>query len=365
MNNKKLLTLTVTAVVLVGLAYLSSTSKKMKAPSLVGKPVLKAFDLSELSRMETRLATNDSFVLESTADGWVISSLYNYPADMTKIRANLLKLKDLTVGHVASDKKLEDPILVDLQNASGKSLATLRLGKKHMRKATGQMAQFGGDQQYPDGRYVSADAKDTVVLVKETLEAFDGYAKNWIDTQITAVPATEVCAIELTQNSKPVKLTKKEGAWTLEGLTEQEIFDNAKSYSLESALNYLNFNSIADPALTDEQLGMTTGAVFQATLTSGERYTAKIGAALTNSTDRYFKIQAAFTPVGTNETQHAELAKKVETFNAKTGKWTYVISSYSAENMTVKREALIKAKEKEETSEKQTAEADQKAIQKD
>jgi hypothetical protein len=81
------------------------------------------------------------------------------------------------------------------------------------------------------------------------------------------------------------------------------------------------------------------------TLTSGERYTAKLGNALDAGTDRAFKISAAFTPVGTNATENAALAKKVETFNAKAGKWTYVIPSYNAENMTKSRADLVKPKE--------------------
>jgi hypothetical protein len=344
MTPQKLISLTVAAAVLVGLAYYSNTSRKVKTPSQVGKPVISGFDLSDVARIEAGAAGGKKLVLESSDAGWVIKSLFGYPADLTKIREHLLALKDLKIGHVAAGKKMTAPALVDLQNAAGKSLATLRLGDKHLRQPSGEMEQFGGGG-FPDGRYVSSAGADTVFLVKETLEAFDGDPKSWADTQIVSVPSSDIAAIELASRGQTAKLTKKDGAWTIDGLGAKEEFDTSKSYGVESALSSLNFNTIADPALTEEQLGMTTGAVYTVTLTSGERYTAKLGNALDAGTDRAFKISAAFTPVGTNATENAALAKKVETFNAKAGKWTYVIPSYNAENMTKSRADLVKPKE--------------------
>jgi hypothetical protein len=356
MTTQKLISLTAAAAVLAGLAYFSNASKKVKTPSLVGKPIISSIDLSDVQRIEIGPSGGKKLVLESTDAGWSIKTLFNYPADIAKIRENLLKLKDLKIGQVATGKKLDAHTLVDLQSAAGKSLATVRLGAKHMRQSSGEMDQFGGGGAIPDGRYVSAAGADTVFLVKETLESFDGDPKSWTDTQIASIPSTDLTLIELTQKGKSAKLSKKDGAWTIDGLSAKEELDTSKTYGVESALNYLNFNAIADPALTEQQLGMANGAVFAVALKNGEHYTAKIGATVTNSTDRYFKISASFTPAGTNATENATLAKKIETFNAKSGKWTYIIPSYSAENMTKSHSDLVKAKEEPKKNEEKKAE---------
>ena len=345
MTTNKLISLTAVAAVLAGLAYYSNTREKVKTPTQSGKPVLSGLDLSDVSKIEAGSAGGKKLVLEGSDSGWVIRSLFSYPADITKIRENLLALKDLKIGHVATGKKLGAPALVDLQNAAGKSLATLRLGEKHMRQPTGEMDQFGGGGGFPDGRYVSAAGADTVFLVKETLDAFDGDPKSWADTQIVSLPAADITAMELGSKGKTAKLTKKDGAWALEGLTEKEEFDTSKSYGVESALNALNFATVADPTLTDDQLGMTTGAVFTVSLKTGEQYTAKIGNTVEGGTDRTFKISGSFTPAGTNVTENTALAKKIETFNATVGKWAFVIPSYNAENMTKSRADLVKPKE--------------------
>jgi hypothetical protein len=353
MTTQKLVSLAAVAAVLSGLAYYSNTSKKVKTPTQSGKPVLSGLDLSDVSKIEAGPAGGKKLVLESSDAGWSIKSLFGYPADITKIRENLLALKDLKIGHVATGKKLGSAAIVDLQNAAGKSLATVRLGEKHLRQPTGEMEQFGGGGGFPDGRYVSAAGADTVFLVKETLDAFDGDPKSWADTQIVSLPAADITAIELGCKGQTSTLTKKDGAWMLAGLTEKEEFDTSKSYGVESALNALNFNTVADPALTDAQLGMTTGAVFTVTLKSGERYTAKIGNSVEVGTDRTFKISGSFTPAGTNAAENATLAKKIETFNAKVGKWAYVIPSYNAENMTKSRADLVKPKEEPKKEEPQ------------
>ena len=355
MTTNKLVSLSAVAAVLVGLAYYSTASRKVKTPTQSGKPVLSGFDLSEVSKVEAGAPDGKKLVLESSDTGWVIKSLFGYPADITKIRQNLLALKDLKIGHVAAGKKLEKAALVDLQNAAGKSLATLRLGDKHMRQPSGEMAQFGGGE-FPDGRYVSAAGADTVFLVKETLEAFDGDPKSWADTQIVSLPSADITAIELAGKGQTAKLTKKDNAWTLDGLAAKEEFDTSKSYGVESALGSLNFSTVADPALNDGQLGITTGAVYTVTLKNGERYTARIGNPAEAGTDRYFKISGSFTPVGTNTAENADLAKKVEAFNAKAGKWTYVIPSYNAENMIKSHADLVKPKEEPKKAEEKKAE---------
>lgn len=357
MTYKKLFSLTFFAVVLVGAAYFSSTKRSVKTPTQVGKLVLPSFDLSEVARVEISMLDGKKFVLASSDKGWVIPSLFGYPADIVKIREHLLKLKDLKVGHVTGGKPLAAPTLVDLQNAAGKSLTTLRLGEKHIRQPTGEMAQFGGGS-FPDGRYVSSAGSDKVFLVKESLEAFDGDPKNWVDTQIATVPSSDIIAIQMALVESKVNLQKKDGAWTIDGLNAKEEVDISKIYSVESALGELNMVTVIDPALSVEQLGITTGAVFTVSLKNGESYTAKIGNTVKPSADRAVKISASFMPVGTNKTEHAEIAKKIAAFNTKVGQWTYVITASSADVMTKTRADLVKPKE--EPKKEEAAKEEQK-----
>ena len=343
MTNKNLVILAAAAAVLGGAAYFCNSGRKIKSSNLNGKPVLPAFDVSEVAKVDV----GGKVTLAATDSGWVIDSLYGYPADVTKIRENLLKLKDLTVGQTARGQKIESGTKVDLKNAKGAVLASVTLGEQHMSKPRGQAAQFGGGG-YPDGRYVKFG--DGVVLVKDSLDAFDGDPKKWCESRICSVPSADVKEVSYTKGDETVKLIRTDSTWSLEGLGAKEELDSSKTYSLDSALSYLDFNNVADPKKPEAEFGFATGSVYAVSLKNGQSYTAKIGNA--SGADRYFKVSAAFAPVGTNATENATLEKAVKDFNAKVGKWTYLISSYSADSMSKSRKDLVKAKEEPKKDEK-------------
>jgi hypothetical protein len=355
MKANKLILLAVVAAILGVAAYMSSRSVNVKTPSQVGRELLPELDLSKVMKIELKCSDNENLLLSGGDDGWKINSLYDYPADITKIRERLLTLKSLKIGQKSSPEKIADADILDLQDSSGKSLTTLLIGDEHMRKATGRAAQFGGSS-YPDGRYVSTGDKDEVWLVKETLSSFTPKPSNWADTQIISISSSDVNGIALMKQGESCILSKKDGEWSVAGLKDDEEFDTSASHSLESALSSLSFNNLADPALSDDDLGISTGAVFKVTIKSGESYTASLGSVVPDGTDRYMKIRANFTPQGTNETVNAEIRTKVENFNEKSSRWSYIIPSYKADSMMKSRADIVKKKEKQpepEASEKE------------
>ena len=347
MTNKNLVILAAAAAVLGGAAYFCNSGRKIKSSNINGKPVLEKFDASAVAKIE--VGGSKKLTLAASDNGWVIDSLFGYPADVTKIRENILKLSDLKVGQNARGRKIENGTKVDLKDAKGAVLASVTLGEQHMSKPRGQTAQFGGGG-YPDGRYMKFG--DGVVLVKDALEAFDGDPKKWCEGRICSVPSADVKAVSYTKDGKTVNLTRKDSSWSLEGLGEKEELDTSKTYSLDSALSYLDFNNVADPKKPEAEFGFATGSVYTVSLKNGQSYTAKVGAA--SGADRFFKVSAAFSPVGTNATENATLEKAVKDFNAKTGKWTYLISSYSADSMSKSRKDLVKAKEEPKKDEKKS-----------
>ena len=336
MTTKNIVVLAGAAAVLGAAAYLTSSGRKFKTPSLNGKPVLAQFEAADVAGIEV----GGKLKLAAGEKGWTVESLYGYPADMTKIRENILKLQELKVGQVARGRKIASPSKVELKGAGGKTLAALEMGEQHRSKPRGQMAQFGGGG-YPDGRYVKF--RDEVVLVKDALDAFDGDFKKWTDTRICAVPSGDVTDVVFAKKGEKVELKRKDSSWELAGLGAKEELDTSKTYSLDSALSYLDMTGVADPKLTEAELGFATGAVYTVKLKDGKSYTAKIGNQ--SGADRYFKVSAAFTPVGTNTVENAALEKAVKEFNDRTAKWTYTIASYSADSMSKERKDLVKAKE--------------------
>ena len=321
MNSKSLFTLLGVAVVLGGAAYFMQRGSRPAAAKLNGKAILPGLRVADVARVEAGKLT-----LAASADGWKVESLHGYPADREKIAENLMKLAELKVGQVARGRKLGAETKVALKDASGKELATLALGDKHMKKPTGQAAMYGGG--YPDGRYVAFGGE--TVLVKDTLDAFDGEVRSWCNTRIASIPSTDVQAVSFKHGAEVVELTKgTNSVWTLKGLTDKEELDTSKTYSLDSALSYLDFNAVADPKLTEAELGFATGYVYTVSVKDGSNTVtrvATVGNKVKDGTDRYFKLDD--------------------------GKWIFTISSYSAENMMKTRKDLLNAKEEPKKDEK-------------
>ena len=349
MTSRNFVVLVGVAVVLCGAAVWVKGNRRVRTPDLVGRKVLPAFNVSDVARVEVNGAKK--VVLAASDAGWTVDALHGYPADAKKITDEILKLKDLKAGPSASEVADAATTTVVLKDAAGKELATLRMGDTHKGKARGQMAMFGGGG-YPDGRYVSMDGR--TVLVNDALEAFDGDPKKWVQTRICQLTSSDVAAVSYQKGGETVKLTRKDGTWSLEGLGPKEELDSSKTYSLDSALSYLDLTGVADPKLSEAELGFATGAVYTATLKNGVTYTAKTGAA--TGSDHWFKVSASFAPAGTNAAENAKLEQTVKDFNAKTGKWTYSISSYSADSMAKARKDLVKAKEEPKKDEPKKAE---------
>lgn len=323
MTSKNLYIMVGVAVVLGAAAYFVGSGSKPSAPKLNGRAILPDLNAADVARIEI----GGKLTLAAGDKGWVVESLYGYPASRDKIAENLLKLTELKVGQVARGRKLGAETAVTLKDASGKAIAELKLGDTHTKKPTGQAAMYGGGG-YPDGRYL-AFAGETV-LVKETLDAFDGDVKKWCDTRIASISSSDVKAVSYQHGSELVELEKgTNSTWVLKGLGPKEELDTSKTYSLDSALSYLDFNSVADPALTEAELGFATGAVYTVTVKDGSntvKRVAHVGNKVKDGTDRYFKLDD--------------------------GKWVFTISSYSAENMMKKRSDLVKVKEEPKKEEK-------------
>jgi hypothetical protein len=126
-----------------------------------------------------------------------------------------------------------------------------------------------------------------------------------------------------------------------------------KASGAAGALSYLRFDDLASPAITDEQAGMKDAVVFEAAATNGEVYTATVATSTNAPGDmRYMRLKVSL-PAAADDASNTnavgarkEQEKKVADLNARFAGWTYMISQYKADSMTVKRDAIVKKKAK-------------------
>lgn len=233
MKTKGFLTLAAVAAVLGGAAYVSSSARRFKTPGVNGRPVVPAFDLADVAKVE--IGGEKPLVLSAGEGGWRIETMFGYPADLTRLRENLLKLGELKVGQSAPGIEISAPTTVTLRDVRGGTLATLKLGERHMSRPRAGMEMYGG---YPDGRYVEFEGG--AVLIGDTLDAFDGEPMKWCDAHLLDTP-------------------------------------------------YLNFTAVVDPAKEGE-CGFATGSVCTVTYKGNTNQVARVGGTAPDGS-RYFRLE--------------------------------------------------------------------------
>ena len=168
MTTKNLVLLVGAAAVLGGAAYVLSSGAKPAGAQLNGKAIFPKLDVSHVARIEF----GDKLRLAAGEKGWTVETFHNYPADHAKLTENLLKLTELKVGQVVRGKKIENPDVLTLKDASGGEVASLPLGERHAKWGHGRYATFAGE----------------TVLVSDALDAFGTDGKAWVETKIVDTP---------------------------------------------------------------------------------------------------------------------------------------------------------------------------------
>ena len=220
MNSKNIVILAVIAAALAGAAYMLGGSSRPSGAKLNGRVILPDLDVSKIARVDCgRLA------LAAKDSGWVVESYQDYPADRAKLLENLMALTELKVGQTARGKKLADTALLQLKDAAGGEIASVVLGEKHPKWGHGRYLGFEGE----------------TVLVSDSMDAFDGDPKRWIDTKIV---------------------------------------DNPR----------ISFDKLADSALTEADFGFATGVVAQVEITGDTNRVMTVGNPVKGGHGRYVKL---------------------------------------------------------------------------
>lgn len=372
MKPKNLVWLLIVTAVVVGLAIWTSKSGRHHAPPQVGKKVLPDLEPNSVARIVVTSPDGEVSV-SKTEERWVCDNAFGYAADFETIRKNVLTLADLTVGQFVrigegqrEELSLQPPgaatnagTRIELFDGNGDVTASLLLGKMRTRKPSGDQPFYGGGVR--DGRYVSPDDGGTVYLVGETLEEFSADPTDWLATDLVNVPAASVRKITIEKASGETVALHRDadkGRVTLDTLGENEEEDSSKLYSVESALSYLRFDNVADPALSDEDVGMDHPSSFTVWTDDREIYRVLIGKKAENGDGTYVRISVEVAPKPDTDTaaesnqeasgdETPSVEEKVASLNATLHGWTYIVASYKTDAMTRSHDELVKEKEQE------------------
>ena len=379
MNLKQIGILLAVVIVIGGGALIlhnKQGSSWSSADAEVGKKLLGDFPFNDVTHIQIQHGTNE-LNLEKKNDVWCVRERGDYPANFSQISDFLLKARDLKVVQseevgpsqlprleLAPGQGSNAPVVVDFKGQGDKLIRTLLLGKKHM-KSGGAPSQFGGgDEAFPDGRYVKAGTNSTTVaLISDPLDSIDTQPDQWIDKDFLhiAKPKTIEAIFPTATNSWKLARPSETADWKLEDAKPGETLDSSKTSSLGNPLSSASFTDVL-PQSKSDQLGTNKPTVVKIGTFDDVDYTLNIGA---KTNDDYLVTVSVVDnfpekrPVGVNEKPEdkpkidkiyqdaVQKAKDAFTQAKRLEGWTYLVAGWEIDPLLKERSQLLAEKKEE------------------
>ncbi len=344
MKRKQMWKLGVAALIVGTAAYWSGRTQAIPAAEESGAKVFPGLDLSAVARLEIIDGTNAA-VIARQGDSWQVLSLSGYPADMTRLRHAMLRVRELSIGHTAHGSSAPASGLpeVRLEAADGSVLAMFLLGEVHERELTPDQRVYYGRETHPDGRYVAEAPGKPWRLVADPLLDFSADPLMWVERFIPVTYAQQVTALRLSSPGVPdFELARTNETWSLQGLTPDQELDAQALEQTVAAVGRVFFeNAVPKTALSDEEAGFVKPEILSLTTGSDLVYTLSFGARTPAAQTRYLRLGAE------SATGSAAAKQEAAAFNRRYGVWTYAVPNDLAEALTHGRTAFVKVKKPE------------------
>lgn len=341
MSPKTLIMLLAALAVLAGAGYYLNKKPEARvtvAGMTAGELALPGLDVNEINAIEF-VSMSDAIQLARTSSGWVVESLYSYPAEFLPVARFLRKLNELKISQVMREGEatLEelglDPeavaterLAVKLSYASGKPPVAFTLGANRQPRDTAGMGMA-----FPRSRFMRV-GDGPALQVDETFTELGQRSGDWVSRELFQLNASDLAEVEVKREDESYVLTRGEGGtYTLSGLAESESVDNSAALRLFQGMQWVRFDSVLDP---EEEVDVASAdrVVFKAS--SGLSYELVIGREDQPGT-RW--LQISYADLSEDNANADEVAR----LNGKHGGWRYKMPAATMNTLTPARETLI------------------------
>lgn len=380
--NRKQFAILLSVLVVLGLAGLSVYRKQNSSSGgnnpAVGKKVLPDFAYNDVAQISLREGSNQVNLVKKN-DLWRVQERNDYPANYSEISEFLLKWKELKVVQseevgasdlrrlwLTPDQATNNPVVIDFKDQAGKSVTTLMLGKKHMRKSN-RPSQFGdmGEEGYPDGRYISVGAgSKTVALISDPLANVEPKPEQWLGKDFFKVEKPRAIAVAFQNATNSWKLTRETetGEWKLADAKPEENVDSSKISGVTSPFSSPSFNDVQTKSDSAE-LGLEKPTLVTVDTFDGFTYSVKVGQKTNDAYTLTLSVTADLpkerAPAKDEKAEDKDkLDKEFKEKRSKLeeklaqeksyGNWVYLVSSWTVDPVLKERSQLMVEKKEDQ-----------------
>jgi hypothetical protein len=296
MNRKQFIILLV-LVVLIGTAgwiIRKHNQESWQSSGQATGKLLPNFPINDVAQVIIQSGTNNLHLVRRD-NLWRVQERADYPANFSQISDLLIKLGDLKISQsqdvgpsqlgrfelLPPGAGADTGTLLQFNDQNGKTIDSILLGKKHLRKPTAN-AQAGGmpDESWPDGRYVVAGAgSKTLDVISDPLETVDPKADAWLNKDFVKIEKPNAISLRYPVSTNSWKLTRESETndWALADAKPAEKLDSSKVSSLTGEFSSLSFNDVLPPDTKPEISGLTNITTLTVETADHFTYTASIG----------------------------------------------------------------------------------------
>jgi len=387
MNRKQLITLLVLVVLIGGacLMLLRNQNKSWEgANPALGKKLLGEFPVNDVGHIVIKQGTNELNLAKK--DVWRVRERNNYPADYSEVSGFLVKLQDLKIvqnekiGPSQLSRLSLTPgpgtnaaVVVDFKDQSDKTIKSLLLGKKHMRKSD-RPSPMGdmGEQGWPDGRYVKVPNAENVSLVSEPFDRIEPKPEQWLNKDFFKIEKARSVAVTFPNATNSWKLTRETetAEWKLAEAKPSEQLDASKASGVANPFSSASFVDVATngPSAVMDKPVMASVDTFD-----NFNYTLKVGQKTNDNYPVAMSVSAQFSKERTagKDEKPEDKTKLDKEFKDKQKKleeklaqektfenWVYLVSSWTVDPLLKERSQLMVEKKEEPKKEEKGAAAE-------
>jgi hypothetical protein len=388
--NRKQFALLLFLLVVVGIAglliYNKQNNYSQSGDAAIGKKLLGEFPFNDVAHITLKQGSNELNLVKKD-NLWRVRERNDYPANYGEISELLLKARDLKIVQTdtAGPSQLSryglipgtgtnPAIVVDFKDQAEKPIRSLIVGKKHMQKSN-RPSPYGemGDGGFADGRYVKVGTSDTVNLISDPLDKAETGPEKWLNKDFFKVEKARSVSVTFPVETNSWKLSRETetGEWKLADAKPGEQLDTSKISGLANPLNSPTFEDV-DTTSKPEQLGLDKPTLVTIETFDNFTYGFKVGQKTNNNYAMTMTVSAALpkerTP-GKDEKPEdkakldKEFQEKQKKFEDKLAqekayeKWTYLVSSWTLEQVLKERGQLMAEKKEEPKKEDKPAAA--------
>jgi hypothetical protein len=282
MSARAVAVLVILLVVLGGGALLYQRQQSTERPqnaAVLGRPVFKDLRAADIATLRIA-APKSQLTLQRKDDGWVIRERDDFPADVGKVRAFVVKMIELKVGQSAPLGEKDRARLnldasgtqLEFDAQDGKPLGKLVVGKKYFKREV-----ENPEKAAADGRFVAApDEPGTALIVSDPLTQASTKSADWIDRTSFQVEKVKTLEVRYRDGGGwKIERAADNADWKLAGAKRGEKLDIGKANSASYSLSLLELADVAPKDVKDTGLDKPT--LVRATTLDGLAYEIRVG----------------------------------------------------------------------------------------